>query len=112
MSRGADLSRLEPLAQLLLDRQLADLRAAADRRARSQMQLAALDPAPASGDLSGVAADLVALRYQRWADARRSTLNLQLAEQTADWLAARDAARLAFGRLQALQALAEGKARR
>jgi hypothetical protein len=112
MNRPAALARLAELQSLVLDRQLAALREAEARRARSLMQLAALDTAQAPENLQGVAADLVALRYQRWADARRSTLNLQLSQQTADWLEAQAAARLSFGKQVILRALAADKERR
>jgi hypothetical protein len=90
---------------LLLDHRLSGLRAAADRREKSRMQIAALDMAAEPADLPTVAAGQVALRYQLWADVRRSELNTVLARQTAEWLTARDEARQAFGRAEALQAI-------
>jgi hypothetical protein len=70
------------------------------------MQIAALDhPAEPEGlDLAPAAQ--VALRYQLWADIRRAELNTVLARQTADWLAAREDARHAFGRAEALRGIA------
>ena len=106
MTRAQDLAKLETLAQLALDHRLTALRTAADDRSRSQMQIGALDRSAEPADLPPVAAGLVALRYRLWADQRRTELNTVLARQTADWLEARDAARLAFGRLDALRGVA------
>jgi hypothetical protein len=106
MTRSGDVTALEGLARLILDHRLNALRAAADRREQSLMQVAALDATPGAADLSPVAAGQVALRYQLWADARRSELNMVLARQTADWMAARDEARRAFGRAEALREVA------
>jgi hypothetical protein len=104
MSRAKDLSRLQVLAALVRDHRLGQLQAAATKRAQSEAQIAALAK-PDATDLPPIAGQLVALRYQTWADCRRTELNLVLARQTADWLAARDAARKAFGQAEALKAL-------
>lgn len=106
MSPRNDINRLQELADLIFDRRLAVFRAAAGRRAQSMSQIAALDRSAPATDLPFVAEGLVELRYQAWADARREDLNTILSRQTADWLAARDDARLAFGRAQALRGLA------
>jgi hypothetical protein len=47
------------------------------------------------------------LLYERWAEARRAEINLTLARQTAEWIEARDAARQAFGRADALRRLSD-----
>lgn len=70
------------------------------------MQIAALDLPQAPTDLGLAASGQVALRYQQWADLRRSELNTVLARQTAEWLAAREEARLAFGKTEALSGIA------
>jgi hypothetical protein len=57
-------------------------------------------------DLGPMTAERVALAYDRWADVRRSELNLVIARQTVDWMEARTQAQTAFGRVQALQGLA------
>lgn len=106
MTRAKDMAGLAGLAQLLLDHRLSQLREAANRREQSRTQIAALDLAAEPADLPPVAAGQVALRYQLWADTRRSELNALLARQTVDWMEARDAARNASGRTQALQAIA------
>lgn len=105
MSRPSDLARLQTLAALVRDHRLSLLHEAATRCSQSRMQIAALDRDSKDPDLSVVAAGLVGLRYQAWADVRRGELNTVLARQTADWLAARDEARLAFGRAGALEAM-------
>lgn len=71
------------------------------------MQLSAIDAAGTPvEDLGQVTTEKVAITYNRWADVRRSELNLVIARQTASWLEARGEAQGAFGRVQALQGLA------
>lgn len=108
MTKIKDLHRLAEVAQLMLDHRLGQLRKAAAELERSRMQLAAINQAarPAE-DLAPVIAGKVALTYDRWADARRSELNLVIARQTAGWMEARSDAQVAFGRVHALQGLAE-----
>lgn len=106
MTRSRDIAALQGLAGMLLDHRLSQLRQAAERCDQSRMQIAALDqPAEPTGlDLAPAAQ--VALSYQLWADVRRAELNTVLARQTADWLAAREDARHAFGRAEALRGIA------
>jgi hypothetical protein len=106
MSRASDLSRLAKVAQLMLDHQLSQLHNAAADLERSRMQLAAVNQAAQPAGLEPVTAEMVALTYDRWADQRRSELNLVIARKTVDWMEARCDARAAFGRVQALQGLA------
>jgi hypothetical protein len=105
MTTARDLARLAGLAQLTLDHRLASLREAAQSLDQSRMQLRSINAGAAPADLPMVAAERVGLTYQRWADVRRSELNLVIARQTADWIEARSAAGTAFGRLQALDGL-------
>ncbi len=95
------------LAQLMLDHRLSQLRKTRIDLDRSRSQLQAINAAAEPADLPMVAAQTVALTYQRWADVRRSDLNLVIARQTVDWIGARDDAGTAFGRLQALRGLSE-----
>lgn len=106
MTGDAPLARLARLSGMIRDLRLADLERAGKARAESRARLAglALDPCPS--DLGAIAAAQAELRYQSWAEARRAEINLTLARQTAEWLEAQDAARRAFGRSQALKALA------
>lgn len=106
MTRASDVAALQKLARLLLDHRLFRLRAAADRREQSRMQIVALDRVAEPSDLPPVAATQVLLHYELWADARRSELNTVLARQTAEWMSAQDDARLAFGRAEALRGIA------
>lgn len=106
MSRAQDLAMLGQLARLVLDHRLSLLRQAADRRERSRQQIADLDRMAGPADLPTVTAGQVALRYQLWADARRTELNTQLARQTVDLLGARQDAETAFGRAEALRGIA------
>jgi hypothetical protein len=105
MTSPRELTALQGLARLLLDQRLSQLRLAADRRDQSRMQIAALETASHLTDL-GFAAEQVAMRYQLWADVRRAELNTVLARQTAEWMAAREDARHAFGRAEALRGIA------
>lgn len=106
MTRTPDMERLGELAQLMLDQRLGRLRSVAAELERSRMQIAALDQPASLADLEPVTAEKVALSYNRWADQRRSELNLVIARQTAGWLEARGEAQTAFGRVQALKGLA------
>lgn len=106
MSKASDLARLAEVAQLMLDNRLGKLRSAATDLERSRGQLAALDQAAKPADLEPVTAEKVSLTYDRWADQRRSELNLVIARQTAEWMESQSEARTAFGRVRALQGLA------
>jgi hypothetical protein len=106
MTRSSDIAALQGLARLLLDHRLTQLRQASERREQSRMQIAALDVPSASSDLDLAAAGQVSLCYQLWADVRRTELNMVLARQTADWIAAREDARDAFGKTEALRGIA------
>ena len=107
MSQKQQLARLEQLANLQLDSRLAILQAAARAKLESETRLAGLAaPPPPAAQVSEIAGALAALSYQRWADARRAELNMQLARQTVAWIEARDDARTAFGKKQALGGLA------
>lgn len=112
MTRATDLAVLQGLARLVLDHRLSVLRAASDRREASRRQIAELDTDAEPIDLPTVPARQVALRYQLWADVRRSELNTVLARQTAEWMAAQEDARLAFGRAEALRGIAARLAER
>lgn len=108
MTAAKDIGRLTALANLILDSQLVQVQQAAAAKRDSELQIQGLaSPARPAAGVADIAAELAALAYQRWADARRSDLNLILARQTSAWLDARDAARLAFGRSQALRGIAE-----
>lgn len=112
MTKAGELKKLGALAQLTLDHRLGRMRASSGLLELSKAQLAAITAAPApQTDLPPVIGAKAEFTYQRWADLRRSELNLVIARQTADWLTARDEARLAFGRLSALQGLAARLAR-
>lgn len=107
MTQSDQLLRLEQVAGLLFDSSLSDLQRAARACAETEAHLAALAvPAIPLGEVQQVAAELAALAYQRWADVRRAELNQTLARQTAVWIEARDVARLAFGKTQALAGVA------
>lgn len=106
MSKSDQLNRLQNIAHVMLDSQLAGLKLAARAVQDTQNRLAGLAASPVpTGELSDIAVALSGLAYERWADARRVELNLILARQTAIWLDASDAARQSFGKTQALDAV-------
>lgn len=106
MTNPRDLGRLAELAGLLRDRKLDDLRAARLQREATLGRLAALVAGPAEGVLP-IAAAQNALLYQRWVDGKRAELNQQLSRETAVWMDAQAAARVAFGRAQVLDVLTD-----
>lgn len=107
MTQKQQLIKLRQISSLILDSRLSTLHAAAKAKQESETQLAGLNHVPSRPeDLSDVALERVALNYQRWADARRSELNMLLARQTVAWMEARDAAREAFGKKEALGGVA------
>ncbi len=106
MNRAAQIAKLGQISRLLLDSRLARLQAAARACRESEDRLAGLNvPDAEPGTLPEIAASLASLNYQRWADARRLEINLVLARQTSTMIEARDAAREAFGRSEALRGL-------
>lgn len=108
MSASEDLAKLKTLAALVLDHKLAGLQTALRAKEQSEAALAGLGYKEiVAAGLQGAAAHLAALNYQRWADARRSEINVTLAAQTRVWMDAREAAREAFGKAEALKALAQ-----
>ncbi|AZL59453.1 hypothetical protein EI545_11735 [Tabrizicola piscis] len=106
MTRRTETTKVITLADLLLRHHLGQMRQAAERLDRSRAQMAAIDKAADPADLPEVVAARVDCDYRRWADARKSELNLVLARQTAEVLAARAEAEVAFGRVQALRGIA------
>jgi hypothetical protein len=106
MTKRDDLTRLHQISTLMLDTRLARLTSAARAKRQSEDQLEGLSkPAPLPEDFPAVVGQLAMLTYQRWAEARRAEINLVLARQTAEWIDARDAAREAFGRAEAVDKL-------
>lgn len=101
------LRPLVEISQLMLDQKLAALTRAASAREESKARLAGLSQPPAETDLPLAAAAQAGLLYARWAEARRAEINMTLARQTAEWIEARDAARQAFGRADALRRLSD-----
>jgi hypothetical protein len=107
MSQKQQLANLRQISALLLDSRLSTLNAAARAKQESEAQIAGLNQMPAKPEnLSDVALERVSLTYQRWADTRRLELNMLLARQTVTWMEARDAARQAFGKKEALGGVA------
>ena len=91
---------------MILDQKLAILQDRAAKRGASLKRLRdlALNTFDA---LEPVVQAQVQLRYECWADTRRSEINLVLARQTAEWMDARAAAKSAFGRAEVLRNLQE-----
>lgn len=110
MSGASDLQRLMALAGMVREARRAALARAMAAREETRARIAALDrPGPA--DLDPLAEAQAALRYGRWADARRADLNLGLARQTAAWIEARGEAALATARTDVVGALQRDAAR-
>lgn len=105
MTRRSDLARLQALAEMVETLRMSEMRAAAAACAQTRDRMRDLEAGPAP-DLPPIAAARAALLYDRWADARRAELNMVLARQTVALSEAQDAARLAFGRARALEAVA------
>ena len=106
MTKQDQMQRLQQVAGLLFDSKLVDLKAAARAMQETKDHLVDLIALPVQAcELPATTMAVTGLRYDRWADVRRAELNLTLARQTAEWLDARDAARLAFGKTQALDAV-------
>ncbi|MEO8240680.1 MAG: hypothetical protein ABI832_00135 [bacterium] len=102
MSEREKLAQLRRVSQLKLDIGLLALEKAAHARQVSLDHLAILNRPLPPTDLDPVIAGEVTLRYQNWADQRRSAINLDLARQTAIWVEARQDAAQAFGRNQVI----------
>jgi hypothetical protein len=103
------LGPLVTVSQLLLDLKLAELSRTTQACAESRERLAGLAAPVPDSDLPVAAMAQAALLYDRWAEARRAEINLKLARQTVEWIEARNQARQAFGRAEALRRLAERK---
>lgn len=108
MREAERLRRLAEIAAIQRDSRLEALRSTRAAREATLAALAELDRPGTAEGLPPVAAAQIALRYAAWADARRAEINLLLARQTADWLQAQTAARLAFGRADVLRRLSGG----
>lgn len=105
MNEDEKLKRLTEVAGLILDTRMMALETAARARQHSLDRLAEINRPSCADQLSMVAAAEVAMRYELWADQRRSEINMLLARQTAAWQEARQEAALAFGRNQVLGSL-------
>ena len=107
-----EIMKLKALAELLLDHKLLHLRQAADAKTQSEQALVRLSqPVAEAEGLAGATAALTNLAYQRWADQRRAEINQGLARQTHLWMEARDAAKIAFSKAEALRGLAQKQSR-
>lgn len=106
MTRARQLGQIRELSEMILNRRLEELHASAAAREKSLTALRDLVPRPGEA-LCPVAGAQAALRYARWADARRAEINLTLARQTARWMEAQQDARAAFGRAEVLKKLQE-----
>lgn len=99
----ARLDRLDALAQLIRDHDMARLQRLATAREATRTDLARLSaPVPLVEDASLFAARQAHLR---WATAQRMQMNVTLAKQTAELLEQRRRTMRSFGRAQALARL-------
>lgn len=108
MTGAADLQMLAGLAQMVLDRALADLRRATARREATQTHMRQIEQA-ALAPVSTEAAGTMAMgdAHLVWAAAARERLALRLAGEEQEMETCRKAAAHALGRVQALQELAQ-----
>ena len=104
MNKNRDLAALGRIANLLRDLRLSDLSQARAARQASLDRLADLKPLP-SLDLDAAAEAMVALRYQIWADLRRTEIEPVLASQTAKVVETTRQAREAVGKAEVLRKL-------
>ena len=114
MTRQADLRRLQDLATLVRDRDLAQLKRIAEARAEVEARLETLRHPAEAPDLSLVAAAQARLAWEGWAERQRRDLNTRLARLHAEQAEAEDRARLSFGRADLLDRLGQklGRIRR
>jgi hypothetical protein len=103
---GEHLRRLTALTVMMQDARLAALSQAEAARQATLAAIAGLDQSPLAEGLDAVTSGLVHVGYARWADVRRKELGANLIRQTAKCDDARAAARIAFGRNQALVSVA------
>lgn len=106
------LKKLQELSQLIFDSRAQRLREANAKREALRAQLANIEPKPAESGLLWLASEQSLYDYEQWAVTKRAAINLQLAAQTAVCLRAEEDLRLAFGRRQALDALASDRRKR
>ncbi len=107
MNDPEKLRRLAEISGLLLDTKMLAVERAARARQNSLNLLAELNQPASPTDLPPVLAAEVSMRYELWADQRRSEINLVLARQSAEWAEARQEAMQAFGRNQAVLKLGQ-----
>lgn len=112
--RVQTLARLQALAALKKDAELARLATVAQSRARLQSAVNALkcteEPLdPADGQSAKLTSSLIAARlaHRRWIEGQQRRLNQQLALVTADYMRQKPAAAKAFGRATVLEQLTE-----
>lgn len=104
MKKQAKITQLKLLSDLIFDQHSAKLQACAAARGASLQRLADLR-VTAQTELDPITQAQSMIRYERWADARRADINVVLARQTVDWMEARTAAKMAFGRAEILRQL-------
>jgi hypothetical protein len=105
MTHLKQIKRLEDIAAVVLDQNLMALKAAMRLQSETRAKLEALDRCDGGFDCAPQAAARADVLYQIWVEARRSELNLKLAQHSAAVILAKDAARAAFGKTSALQGL-------
>lgn len=105
MSDRDRLKKLKEIADLMRERDLAKLSRAQAVRTRTEALLRALDHTSAPTPPETALVAQVVEKYGLWTTNRRISLNQELARNTAQWLADREVAQLAFGRSQVLSKL-------
>jgi hypothetical protein len=101
------IAALARITGLIMDQELANLQAKKAAQAETRRHIATLDQTFDAGDVALAASALVSLRYAGWAERKKATLNVTLAQQTVATMAAEDAARMAFARNAVMEKLAK-----
>lgn len=97
------LKDLQAIVELLRDRDLARLAAAARTKQQTEGLLCALDRTQSTPVAQPEVFAQVSERFDLWTTSRRIALNHQLARDTARWLDAKAQAQITFGRAVALK---------
>jgi hypothetical protein len=107
MNECERLKRLSAISNLLLDSRMLAVERAARARQQSLDLLAELELPAGPTDLPPILSGEVRMRYELWADRRRSELNQLLARQSVEWAESQQEAAQAFGRNQVVRKLEE-----
>jgi hypothetical protein len=109
MKQDGRIAGLARITGLIMEQQLAVLRARKAAQTGTRQHIAALDRRTEAEDVALAASAQAGLRYAAWADRRKAVLNVTLAQQTVAVMEAEDGARVAFARNAVMEGLAAKK---